>query len=91
MASNFALIKMQLLCDAALLLATLVIRALNSGSMFSHDTCVADSTLKSNQSRHQAFAPISIHFVRVLSIDCASALLFTCILLIAQATCCTIQ
>ena len=46
MASNVALVKMQLFFEAALLMATLVIRALNSGSMSCHDTRVADSTLK---------------------------------------------
>ena len=45
MASNFALVKMQLFFEAALLLATLVIRALNSRSMSSHNTRVADRTL----------------------------------------------
>ena len=82
MASNFALVKMQLFFEAVLLLATLVIQALNSGSISSHDTCVADSTLKDKQSRHQAFGPtcainrlrkrIAVH---VCSIDRASYLL----------------
>ena len=57
MASNFALVKMQLFFEAVLLLATLVIQALNSGSISSYDTRVADSTLKGKQSGHQAFAP----------------------------------
>ena len=60
MASNFALVEMQLFCEAVLLLATLVTKVLH---LFAH----------------------------VLSIDCASALLFKCVLLIAQATCCTID
>ena len=85
MASNFALVKMQLFFEAALLLTTLVIRALNSGSMSSHDTRVADSTLKGKTVKTPSFCTYShtcaINRLRkriavhVYSIDRASSLL----------------